>query len=66
MNNEIAKAVIGADARDTYHVDKLMIEADGTEDKSNFGANAILAVSLAAAQATAKSEGISLYRFIGV
>ncbi len=46
MNNEIAKAVIGADARDTYHVDKLMIEADGTEDKSNFGANAILAVSL--------------------
>jgi enolase len=51
VNNEIAKAVIGADARDTYHVDKLMIEADGTEDKSNFGANAILAVSLAAAQA---------------
>ena len=65
VNNEIAKAVIGADARDTYHVDKLMIEADGTEDKSNFGANAILAVSLAAAQAAAKSEGISLYRFIG-
>ena len=65
VNNEIAKAVIGADARDTYHVDKLMIEADGTEDKSNFGANAILAVSLAAAQAAAKSEGISLYSFIG-
>lgn len=65
VNNEIAKAVIGADARDTYHVDKLMIEADGTEDKSNFGANAILAVSLATAQAAAKSEGISLYRFIG-
>ena len=65
VNNKIAKAVIGADARDTYHVDKLMIEADGTEDKSNFGANAILAVSLAAAQAAAKSEGISLYRFIG-
>ena len=65
VNNEIAKEVIGADARDTYHVDKLMIEADGTEDKSNFGANAILAVSLATAQAAAKSEGISLYRFIG-
>lgn len=65
VNNELAKAVIGLDAKDVYAVDAAMIKADGTENKSNFGANAILAVSLASAIAAAKSLGLPLYRFIG-
>ena len=65
VNNEIAKAVVGLDASDIYAVDAAMIKADGTENKSNFGANAILAVSLASAHAAAKSIGLPLYRFIG-
>ena len=65
VNNEIAKAIIGLDAKNTAAVDFAMIKADGTENKSNFGANAILAVSLAAAHAAAQSLGEPLYRFIG-
>ena len=53
------------DASDIYAVDKAMIEADGTEDKSHFGANAILAVSIACAKAAATSLDIPLYRFLG-
>lgn len=65
VNNEINDVLKGLDASDTYKVDGAMIKADGTDDKSNFGANAILAASLAAADAASKSLGISLYRFIG-
>ena len=53
VNTTIANAIIGLDAMDTYAVDAAMIEADGTKDKSNLGANAILAVSIAAARAAA-------------
>ena len=49
INTKISEAIIGLDASDTYAVDKAMIDADGTKDKSNFGANAILAVSIAPA-----------------
>ena len=65
VNTTIANAIIGLDAMDTYAVDAAMLEADGTKDKSNLGANAILAVSIAAARAAANSLGIPLYRFLG-
>ena len=65
VNTVIANAVIGLDAMDTYAVDAAMLEADGTRDKSSLGANAILAVSIAAARAAARSLGIPLYRFLG-
>ena len=65
VNTVIAKAVVGLDAADTYAVDAAMLKADGTKDKSNLGANAILAVSIAAARAAATSLGLPLYRFLG-
>ena len=65
VNTVINDALIGVDASDTYAVDAAMIKADGTEDKSVLGANAILAVSIAAARAAATSLGIPLYRFFG-
>ncbi len=65
VNEKIAPALIGADASDIYAVDAIMLELDGTEDKSNLGANAILAVSLAAAKAAANAQDIPLYRFLG-
>nr|WP_317429115.1 phosphopyruvate hydratase [uncultured Mitsuokella sp.] len=65
VNEKIAPALIGADASDIYAVDGIMLKLDGTEDKSNLGANAILAVSLAAAKAAAKAQDIPLYRFLG-
>ena len=65
INTVIRKAVCGIDASDTYAVDAAMIAADGTKDKSKLGANAILAVSIAAARAAAQSLGIPLYRFLG-
>ena len=65
INEEFAPAIIGLDARDTFLVDKTMIDLDGTENKSRLGANAILAVSLAAAHAAAASLKEPLYRFIG-
>lgn len=65
VNTVINEALKGADAFDTYAVDKIMIDADGTENKSKLGANAILAVSIAAAKAAADSLNIPLYRFIG-
>jgi enolase 1/2/3 len=64
INNEISKAVIGLDAADQHAVDRKMIVADGTPNKSNFGANAILAVSMAAARAAAAQVGLPLYRYI--
>ena len=55
INEKIAPALIGIDASDIYAVDKAMIDLDGTKDKSNLGANAILAVSIAASKAAACS-----------
>ncbi|HEX3076766.1 MAG TPA: phosphopyruvate hydratase [Lachnospiraceae bacterium] len=65
INTVINDVLIGVDASDIYTVDKRMIHADGTKDKSNLGANAILAVSIACARAAAISLGIPLYRFLG-
>ena len=65
INQIISKKLIGTLAFDIFEIDKKMIELDGTPDKSNLGANAILAVSLASAKAAAKSLGVPLYKFIG-
>lgn len=65
INTVINDTLQGMSAGDIYAVDKVMIEADGTKDKSNLGANAVLAVSIACARAAAKSLEIPLYRFLG-
>lgn len=65
VNTVINEALKGADAFDTYQVDKIMLDADGTDNKSKLGANAILAVSIAAAKAAAQALRMPLYRFIG-
>lgn len=65
INTVIKDTITGLDASDIYAVDKAMTDADGTEDKSKFGANAILAVSIACARAAAVSLDIPLYRFLG-
>ncbi len=65
VNSIINEALIGADASDIYAVDRLMLAADGTDNKSKLGANAILAVSLATARAAANAYGMPLYRYLG-
>ena len=65
INEKIAPALAGLEACDIYAVDQAMFDLDGTKDKSKLGANAILAVSIAASDAAAKSEDIPLYRFFG-
>ena len=65
VNTTINKVLVGVDAADTYKVDGAMLKADGTKDKSNLGANAILAVSIACARAAATFFQIPLYRFLG-
>lgn len=65
VNKKINDVLEGVDASDSYQVDRAMIEADGTKDKSRLGANAILAVSIAAARAASNSLGLPLYRFLG-
>jgi len=65
INTVIRDRLIGMDVSDVAAIDAAMLELDGTKDKSNLGANAILAVSLAAAQTAAKAQGIPLYRFLG-
>jgi enolase len=65
INSIIQYAVTGLDASDIYAVDNAMLREDGTNDKSNLGANAILAVSMASAHAVSEALGIPLYRFIG-
>ena len=65
VNTEISEAIIGLDAEDQAFIDKTMIELDGTENKSNLGANAILAVSMAVARAAADEAGLPLYRYFG-
>ena len=65
VNTTIADELIGEDVFEQVHIDNKMILMDGTENKSNFGANAMLAVSLATAQAAAEESGQPLYRYLG-
>lgn len=65
INEDIAKQLIGFDVTDQIGIDDLLCNLDGTENKEKLGANAILAVSLAAAKAGAEESGLPLYRFIG-
>ena len=65
VNTEIADALIGMNVLDQVAIDKLMIELDGTPNKSRLGANAILGASMACAKAAAESLGVSLYNYIG-
>ena len=65
INETISRELHGMDTSDIYAIDQVMIKVDGTKDKSNLGANAILAVSIACARAVAKALGIPLYRFLG-
>lgn len=65
INTTIRSAICGMDSTDTAEIDRMLIQTDGTKDKSNLGANAILAVSLAAARAGATALKLPLYRFIG-
>ncbi|MGB7022424.1 MAG: phosphopyruvate hydratase [Candidatus Acidiferrales bacterium] len=64
INGPIAKAVTGMDPRDQKALDRKMLDADGTPNKSKFGANAILAVSMAAARAAASESGLPLYKYL--
>jgi len=64
INGEIRSAVVGMDAADQAGVDTRMIELDGSDNKGRLGANAVLAVSLATAQAQARSAGLPLYRYL--
>ena len=65
VNGELAKLLVGRDALDQAGLDQAMIEADGTDNKSRLGANALLAVSMANAHAAAQSQGQPLYRYLG-
>jgi len=65
INGPIAEAVEGLDARDQLGVDQTMLDADGTDNKETLGANAILAVSLAVADAAAETSGLPLYQYLG-
>ena len=65
INTEISEAVLGLDATEQAYVDRTLIELDGTDNKANLGANAMLAVSMAVARAAAEESGLPLYRFFG-
>jgi len=65
VNNEICNALLGLDVTDQALIDRIMIELDGTDNKSRLGANAMLAVSMAVARAAAEDLNIPLYRYIG-
>ena len=65
VNGPIADALLGEDATDQRSVDRLLLDLDGTDDKSNLGANALLGVSLAVAKAAASHTGLPLYRYLG-
>src|SRR5438552_4286998 len=64
VNGELREALLGRDAADQAGIDRLMVERDGTPNKSRLGANAILAVSLALAKAAAQEAGRPLYRYL--
>ena len=65
VRGEISEVVVGLDAEDQAEIDSLLIDLDGTENKSRLGANAILGVSLAVAKAAADARGLPLYRYVG-
>lgn len=65
INGQISDALIDLDAEDQEDIDAVMIDLDGTENKANLGANAILGVSLAVAKAAADARGLPLYRYVG-
>ena len=65
INEDIAPELIGMDASRQVAIDRIMIELDGSEDKGNFGANALLGVSMAVAKAAAKTCGLPLYQYLG-
>ncbi len=65
VNTEISEAIVGLDASEQSFIDKTLVELDGTENKSRLGANATLAVSMAAAKAAAEESGLPLYRYFG-
>jgi enolase len=65
INHEIASAIIGKDATDQTDVDNAMIALDGTDNKGNLGANALLGVSMAVAHAAANAKNLPLYRYLG-
>ena len=65
VNNELAQAVVGLEVTDQAELDMAMLDADGTPNKARLGANAILAVSLAAARAAAQASGLPLFQYIG-
>ena len=65
VNTEICEAILGLDVSEQAHLDHVLIDLDGTDNKSRLGANAILAVSVACAKAAAEESGLSLYRYFG-
>jgi enolase len=65
VNTELAQAVVGLEVTDQAEIDMAMLEADGTPNKARLGANAILAVSLAAARAAAQASGLPLFQYVG-
>ncbi|HSN20925.1 MAG TPA: phosphopyruvate hydratase [Usitatibacter sp.] len=65
VNTEICEAILGLDVSEQAHIDRVLVELDGTDNKSRLGANAILAVSVACAKAAAEESGLSLYRYLG-
>jgi enolase len=65
VNTEIAEALLGLDGEEQTRIDRVLIELDGTENKSRLGANAMLAVSCAVAKASAEDSGLPLYRYFG-
>jgi len=65
VNTEISEAIVGLDASEQSFIDKTLVDLDGTDNKSRLGANALLAVSMAAAKAAAEESGLPLYRYFG-
>lgn len=65
VNTEISEAMMGLDATEQGYIDRILIDLDGTENKSRLGANATLAVSMAVARAAAEESGLPLYRYLG-
>ncbi len=65
VNNAISDALLGLDATNQVKIDQILLDLDGSENKKNLGANAILGVSMAVAKAAAQSSGLPLYRYIG-
>jgi enolase len=65
VNTEISEAIVGLDATEQTFIDKTLLDLDGSENKSRLGANAVLAVSMAAAKGAAEESGLPLYRYLG-